>query len=90
MKKATYKKLVKEVTKLEGKSYSNGYVLTNAMLKIADKLDVSFKLGKATESFDSDSDVIHIVYFEDIAVKIYNKCNGYINEKIIKIVVSEK
>ena len=89
MKKSIYKKLVKEVTKLENKSYSNGYALTKIILEIADKLEVNFKLGKMKECFEEEADVIHTAYFENITVEFYNKCNGYISEKIVKIVVSE-
>ena len=90
MKKATYKKLLKEVSKLENKYYLSPYNWTESMLAISKKLDINFKIGSDIKSLEDEIDFIYTACFEDIEVYFYMNVGFGGSVKTIKIVVSEK
>lgn len=89
MKKSIYKKLVKEVTKLENKYYLSPYNWTESMLAISKKLDINFKIGSDIRSLEDEIDFIYTACFEDIEVYFYINVGFGGSVKTIKIVVSE-
>lgn len=89
MKKSVYKKLVKEVIKLENKYYLSPYNWTKSMFAISKKLDISFKIGSDIKSLEDEVDFIYTACFEDIEVYFYMKVGFGGGVKTIKIIISE-